>query len=145
MSAVRTKVAWSQRVCTWACGQREGGAVSREGGGHVYSEVNQSALCLTHFLTPVTVSSRALPCHMLTNSALNTITATMGLCYSEKKRKFGVLKSWGEVSFCLSASFFFFFVEFWSQSGFALWFNPEATDSSVSYIRDWLSFFCIRY
>lgn len=107
MSAVRTKVAWSQRVCTWACGQREGGAVSREGGGHVYSEVNQSALCLTHFLTPVTVSSRALPCHMLTNSALNTITATMGLCYSEKKRKFGVLKSWGEVSFCLSASFFF--------------------------------------
>ncbi len=61
-------------------------------------EVNHSALSLTHFLTPVKVSSQALPCHMLTNSAPDTIAAIMGLCYSEKRRKFAVLKSWREVS-----------------------------------------------
>ncbi|XP_051554171.1 cAMP-specific 3',5'-cyclic phosphodiesterase 4B-like isoform X3 [Myxocyprinus asiaticus] len=33
---------------------------------------------------------------MLTQSVRNIATATMGLCYSEKRRKFGVVKSWRE-------------------------------------------------
>ncbi|XP_051985075.1 cAMP-specific 3',5'-cyclic phosphodiesterase 4B-like isoform X6 [Xyrauchen texanus] len=62
----------------------------------VYYEVNQSGVCLTLFLTPIKVRSQALSCHMLTQSLRNIVTATMGLCYSEKRRRFGVVKSWRE-------------------------------------------------
>lgn len=119
-----------EQLSTCGCRQREGGAGSREGG-----EVNHSALSLTHFLTPVKVSSQALPCHMLTNGAPDTIAAIMGLCYSEKRRKFAVLKSWREVSQC---------------KGFALRFNAEGTDSSVYWrcvvlfcLSDWLVLYVV--
>lgn len=66
----------------------EGGEEPGGGGGATRSEVNQPGLCLSHFLAYVKVNQ----CR-----TQGIVHATMGLCCSEKARKFGVSKGCAEV------------------------------------------------
>lgn len=68
--------------------ERRGKEEPEGGGGASGNEVNQPGLCLLHFLTCVKVNECG---------EQGSVSATMGLCCSEKARMFGVTKGCAEV------------------------------------------------